>query len=178
MGLCCLYFGIDVNSQKLLWIFILRCLKYIKSELEFKDLARALKPLDIYHQNNLKFSVALASQCIELVLCLHAQSNSCPVFRQTLFEFDQKPENKDEEDAYHFVAYLPIDGRLYELDGLKEGPVDLGPIPPDTDWVDAMTPILEAKISQWVLFLTCLDFVWSCQVSSFVLSLFMRGAFL
>lgn len=48
--------------------------------------------------------------------------------RQALFELDDKTPSK-EEDAFHFVAYLPINGRLYELDGLKEGPIDLGAIP-------------------------------------------------
>ena len=40
-----------------------------------------------------------------------------------MFEFDEV--SRKDEDTFHFVAYVPINGRLYELDGLKEGPVDL-----------------------------------------------------
>lgn len=42
-----------------------------------------------------------------------------------MFEFDDKLPQKD-ENVYHFVAYVPINGKLYELDGLRDGPIDLG----------------------------------------------------
>ncbi|XP_064616325.1 ubiquitin carboxyl-terminal hydrolase isozyme L5-like [Liolophura sinensis] len=68
--------------------------------------------------------------------------------RQQMFEFDEKLSKKD-EDVFHFVGYLPIDGRLYELDGLKEGPVDLGAIPADADWLNLVKPVIEKRIQKY-----------------------------
>lgn len=67
--------------------------------------------------------------------------------RQQLFEFDKSMANKS-DDVFHFVSYIPIDGRLYELDGLKQGPIDLGSIPADTDWTDVVRPIIEKRIQR------------------------------
>lgn len=67
--------------------------------------------------------------------------------RQQLFEFDKSMANKN-DDVFHFVSYIPIDGRLYELDGLKQGPIDLGSIPADTDWTDVVRPIIEKRIQR------------------------------
>uniref|UniRef100_A0A8C6Z2G6 Ubiquitin carboxyl-terminal hydrolase n=1 Tax=Nothoprocta perdicaria TaxID=30464 RepID=A0A8C6Z2G6_NOTPE len=58
--------------------------------------------------------------------------------RQQMFEFDAKSSAK-EEDAFHFVSYVPVNGRLYELDGLREGPIDLGSCNQD-DWISAVRP--------------------------------------
>uniref|UniRef100_A0A8C0ZJH8 Ubiquitin carboxyl-terminal hydrolase n=1 Tax=Cyanistes caeruleus TaxID=156563 RepID=A0A8C0ZJH8_CYACU len=58
--------------------------------------------------------------------------------RQQMFEFDAKSSAK-EEDAFHFVSYVPVNGRLYELDGLREGPIDLGACRQD-DWISAVRP--------------------------------------
>jgi ubiquitin carboxyl-terminal hydrolase L5 len=33
---------------------------------------------------------------------------------------------REKEEAYHFVVYVPLMGRVYELDGLKESPIDHG----------------------------------------------------
>jgi len=67
--------------------------------------------------------------------------------RQTVFEFEQKVAEKD-DDVFHFVGYVPIDGRLYELDGLKDGPLDLGLIPPGKTWTDIVGPVLQERIAK------------------------------
>lgn len=64
-----------------------------------------------------------------------------------MFEFDNKIASKD-DDVFHFVGYIPIDGRLYELDGLKEGPIDLGPVPSEANWIDVVKPIIEKRIKK------------------------------
>ncbi|XP_069497176.1 ubiquitin carboxyl-terminal hydrolase isozyme L5 isoform X2 [Ambystoma mexicanum] len=67
--------------------------------------------------------------------------------RQQMFEFDAKPSAKD-EDAFHFVSYVPVYGRLYELDGLREGPIDLGPCNQE-DWISAVRPVIEKRIQKY-----------------------------
>ncbi|KAL5483714.1 hypothetical protein EMCRGX_G020121 [Ephydatia muelleri] len=67
--------------------------------------------------------------------------------RQTLFEFDEKHVKKD-EDAFHFVGYLPIKGRLYELDGLCDGPMDLGKCD-QQNWLRDIKPVLDKRIQSF-----------------------------
>jgi len=66
--------------------------------------------------------------------------------RQTLFEFDQNAASKD-DDVYHFISYVPHKGRLYELDGLQDGPIDLGEI--GDDWLKKVQPIIQQRMLKY-----------------------------
>lgn len=68
--------------------------------------------------------------------------------RQQMFEFDAKQADKD-DDVFHFISYIPFEGRLYELDGLREGPVDLGVIPDGSDWISIVRPVIEKRMQQY-----------------------------
>lgn len=67
--------------------------------------------------------------------------------RQQMFEFDDKLPQKD-ENVYHFVAYVPMNGKLYELDGLRDGPIDLGPCTPE-NWLNVCKPIIETRMQKY-----------------------------
>jgi ubiquitin carboxyl-terminal hydrolase L5 len=39
----------------------------------------------------------------------------------------KKKKKKDEDEAgYHFIAYVPVNGSVWRLDGLQRQPVNLG----------------------------------------------------
>ena len=51
-------------------------------------------------------------------------------------------------DSFHYVSYVPIRGRLYELDGLKRFPLDHGPIPDGEDWSEMFRRIISQRLAQ------------------------------
>ncbi|KAM8930695.1 ubiquitin carboxyl-terminal hydrolase isozyme L5 [Pelodytes ibericus] len=67
--------------------------------------------------------------------------------RQQMFEFDAKSTSRD-DDAFHFVSYVPVNGRLYELDGLRDGPIDLGACNQD-DWISTVKPVIEKRMQKY-----------------------------
>lgn len=49
-------------------------------------------------------------------------------------------------EAFHFVSFLPINGRLIELDGLKEAPIDHGPVTDDEAWTEKFRRLMRRRI--------------------------------
>uniref|UniRef100_A0A6G1SM86 ubiquitinyl hydrolase 1 n=1 Tax=Aceria tosichella TaxID=561515 RepID=A0A6G1SM86_9ACAR len=53
---------------------------------------------------------------------------------------------QNQPETYHFVSYVPIKNRLYELDGLKNYPIDHGPIDPNEDWTEKFRRVIRQRL--------------------------------
>ena len=52
-----------------------------------------------------------------------------------------------EADTFHYVSYVPIGDRLFELDGLKKGPIDHGPWGGHEEWTDLFLRVISERIA-------------------------------
>ncbi|KAF7365050.1 Ubiquitin carboxyl-terminal hydrolase isozyme L5 [Mycena venus] len=65
-----------------------------------------------------------------------------------------KKEESDGEEAYHFIGYVPAYGKVWELDGLKSGPLEVGELSDDAHgerktWMDVVRPALRMKMQKY-----------------------------
>ncbi|KAJ7698755.1 hypothetical protein B0H14DRAFT_3036679 [Mycena olivaceomarginata] len=62
-------------------------------------------------------------------------------------------KESDGEEAYHFIGYVPAYGKVWELDGLKSGPLEVGElsdVPGETKtWMDVVRPALRMKMQKY-----------------------------
>ncbi|KAF9005227.1 hypothetical protein BDQ17DRAFT_1304531 [Cyathus striatus] len=73
-------------------------------------------------------------------------------------------EEGGEEATYHFIGYVPAFGKVWELDGLKSGPLEVGELHiaaistsandgssprPNDDWMDVVRPALRMKMDKY-----------------------------
>lgn len=49
-------------------------------------------------------------------------------------------------EAFHFVSFVPINGRLFELDGLKPYPMDHGPWGEHEEWTDKFRAVMAGRL--------------------------------
>ncbi|KAF4620951.1 hypothetical protein D9613_000328 [Agrocybe pediades] len=68
------------------------------------------------------------------------------------FSLDGLELPRKSEDAYHFVVYLPINGAVYELDGLKPYPIRHGGYEESGEgWLKTAREVIEARINTYSL---------------------------
>ena len=61
-------------------------------------------------------------------------------------------EDKDDRtgEAFHFITFIPSEGRAIELDGLKPSPIAHGPTSTDKlAWIDTVQKVLSERISRY-----------------------------
>ena len=48
-------------------------------------------------------------------------------------------------ETFHFVSYVPINGHLFELDGLKRFPIDHGPFDESVGWTETFRRVITER---------------------------------
>jgi ubiquitin carboxyl-terminal hydrolase L5 len=66
---------------------------------------------------------------------------------QEPFESDERMATS-KDDVFHFISYVPVNGSLMEIDGLKEGPVNHGECT-EENWLSKVKPVIEKRIAQY-----------------------------
>ncbi|KAI9785865.1 MAG: hypothetical protein M1816_008192 [Peltula sp. TS41687] len=58
-------------------------------------------------------------------------------------------DNEEYGECYHFIAYVPVNGRIWSLDGLEEQPRCLGSFGPTDDWFKIAMPSIQARMAAY-----------------------------
>lgn len=69
--------------------------------------------------------------------------------RQDPFVMDDKDYvGGKEEDAFHFISFVPHNGQLYELDGLQKGPISFGACT-EENWLNMAREQIQSRIQKY-----------------------------
>jgi ubiquitin carboxyl-terminal hydrolase L5 len=58
-------------------------------------------------------------------------------------------EDKRKGEAFHFVSYVWFNGKVFELDGLQAGPVQVGDCAERSSWLSVVGPHIQSRIEEY-----------------------------
>jgi ubiquitin carboxyl-terminal hydrolase L5 len=108
------------------------------------------------------FSTEIKGLCVGNSANIREAHNSFA--RAEPFMMEESKAATDKDDVFHFIAYVPRGGRVYELDGLKNGPIDLGGFGPSSEdaaagaavggggaksWLDVARTAVQSRIDRY-----------------------------
>ena len=65
------------------------------------------------------------------------------------FVSEEKQAKEEDDDVFHFVSFLPIGNKVYELDGLKPAPIALGTVAEGQSWLEVLMTHLQSRIAKF-----------------------------
>lgn len=77
--------------------------------------------------------------------CAH-NSHAIPQAKRRLDKSSSVSTGRFTGEAFHFVSFVPINGRLFELDGLKPYPIDHGPWNENGDWTEKFRSVMSERL--------------------------------
>ncbi|XP_053671269.1 ubiquitin carboxyl-terminal hydrolase calypso [Anopheles nili] len=77
--------------------------------------------------------------------CAH-NSHAMPQARRRMDRNSGVSTGRFTGEAFHFVSFVPIEGRLFELDGLKPFPMDHGPWGEKEAWTDKFRRVMSDRL--------------------------------
>lgn len=77
--------------------------------------------------------------------CAH-NSHAMPQAKRRLDKSSSVSTGRFTGEAFHFVSFVPINGRLFELDGLKPFPIDHGPWNENGDWTEKFRSVMSERL--------------------------------
>ncbi|KAK9496144.1 ubiquitin carboxyl-terminal hydrolase [Lipomyces doorenjongii] len=102
----------------------------------------ALTNFDLLRQIHNQY--AQASELREECVRLHLHAKRAKRKRSTY-------EEEEDEETFHFIAYVPVSGAVWQLDGLRNDPVKVGEMEDICSWPGLALPYIQERISKYSL---------------------------
>lgn len=98
------------------------------------------------------YAAVKSTEVAAKALAVQAKSKSRPssshVVKKRKIKSKPSKSKSQQNDAYHFTAYIPAHGHVWELDGLRDEPLDISEIEAGETWLEVVRPALQMKMQR------------------------------